>query len=362
MRLYPEYTGLKVMNHFGGIDTDYVNGSKAYLYQAASYGHRHLLLVAQYLYDSNCGPELRDLMEIQVGPQTLLAYAIEHIPEPATCPQSEAVIARLRDLVGAGELLCTAPKGFAHEDFLPPSFGDNVRKRSGSQGQAVYIDYQNFALGDYGKYLEHIARTAVEATHFGDEFLLKGGRHLYQRIPGVPLPAKRDLQRRMQIVDGLLSDAGESIADRVVLDIGCNLGMAIAEYLRREARWCFGWDLDTTVSHSKRILRAVGCTRFSLFGRDLNEQGDLGQDLPPLETECVISYLAIRKHIGWHPSLFTLPWTTMIYEGHEGEDTERSLRFLRDLGDRIPIEAIHHCLQRDYTPRERFVAVVKRAS
>jgi hypothetical protein len=165
----------------------------------------------------------------------------------------------------------------------------------------------------------------------------------------------------MQVVDDLLFAAGESIADKVVLDIGCNLGMAIAEYLRRGARWCFGWDLETTVTHSKRILRAVGCTRFSLYGRDLNDRGDLRQDIRSMETDYVISYLAIRKHIGWHPSLFTLPWTTMIYEGHEAEDVERSLDFLRELGEQIPIAGIHYAHQQDFSPGERFVAVVKRA-
>ena len=34
---------------------------------------------------------------------------------------------------------------------------------------------------------------------------------------------------------------------------------------------------------------------------------------------CVISYLAVRGHIGWLDALARIPWSFVVYEGHEGE-------------------------------------------
>ena len=360
MGLYPEGTGLKLMRHAGGVETDYVGKPSSSVYKVASHDHRHLMIVAHYLFAQGVGPEPRDLLEFQLGSRKLVGYAIEHIPERSTIAEAQALVDRLRALVQTEALLCIAPNGLNHDDFRPPEFGDNVRKRQGGSEDSVYIDFQNFAPRGYDDYLERVATDAVEATHFGDKCLLRGGRHLYQRIPGVALPAKRDLRKRMQTVDSLLLQAGQRISDRVVIDVGCNLGMAIAEYLRRGARWCYGWDLPTTIPHSKKVLGAIGCTRFSLYSKDLNEPGDLGSGLENVEPGCVLSYLAIRKHIGWHPAVSTLPWTTMVYEGHEGEDEEQSLAYLRELGQRVEIESIHHAMLEEKGLRDRCVAVVKR--
>jgi hypothetical protein len=360
MALYPEDTGLKIMRRSGGVETEYVLKNRTALYKAAAYGHRHLMIAAHYLYAKGLGPQPRDLLELQFGSRAVVGYAVEHIPDRSTPSDAQLLVDRLRALVREGALVCIAPKGMDHDDFLPPEFGDNVRTRSRNGRGAVYVDFQNFALGSYEKFLKQVATEAVEATHFGDECLLRGGRHLYQRIPGVGLPAKRDLRSRMETVDRLLTEAGERVTDRVILDVGCNLGMAIAEYLRRGARWCHGWDLPSTITHSNRVLGAIGCTRFSLYGRDLNAPGDLSADVGTVEPGCVLSYLAIRKHIGWHPSVATLPWTTMIYEGHQAENEEKSLAFLHELGQKVALDAVHHAIHREDGSRDRFVAVVKR--
>jgi len=121
----------------------------------------------------------------------------------------------------------------------------------------------------------------------------------------------------------LLRNAGVSVQDRLVLDVGCNIGMMMAEYLRLGAKWCHGWDRDFTIPHTEKILLALGCTRFSVTGGDIYQSRALEEDLPPFAKPmldgCAISYLAIRGHIGWLDALKRIPWSFLVYEGHEGE-------------------------------------------
>jgi hypothetical protein len=46
---------------------------------------------------------------------------------------------------------------------------------------------------------------------------------------------------------------------------------------------------------------------------------------------CVVSYLAIRGHLGWLKALKQIPWSFLVYEGHEGETLEDFQSYLEDL-------------------------------
>ena len=228
------------------------------------------------------------------------------------------------------------PDGFNDEEFECPSCCNNALVDS--DGHFNYIDFQNFLLGDYETFLTSLAIEAAQETHFGDTTVLRGGRYLYQSVPGVKLPAKRSVANRMNTLSRLLEEAGVSVAERVVLDVGCNIGMMMSEYLKLGARWCHGWDRASTTPHTERLLFGLGCTRFSTTGTDIAKSRALKDDLPDhVATSldgCVISYLAIRGHLDWLDSLKDIPWSFMIYEGHEGEtfkDFESYLAGLRRL-------------------------------
>ena len=206
--------------------------------------------------------------------------------------------------------------------------------------QFRYIDFQNFSLTSYGTFLKSVAIEAAEASHFGDKSILRGGRYLYQSVPGVNLPGKRNPEKRFEVLLKLMKTAGVSVQNRLVLDIGCNIGMMMAQYLKQGALWCHGWDQEVVAPHTEKLLYALGCTRFSTTGgvitQSIDLEKDLGCHLKPHLTGCVISYLAIRGHINWLDALKEIPWAFMIYEGHEGETTEQSLRYLEDLKKVVP--------------------------
>jgi hypothetical protein len=231
----------------------------------------------------------------------------------------------------------TTYSGFEHGDFSDPAGHGNALSQ---EGRALYLDFQSFMLGRYGDFLSRIVDSAREASHFGAETVFRGGKYLYQSVPGLGVLSKRDCSVRLPLLEKLLAQAGQSLNARVVLDIGCNLGMMMAEYLRLGAAWCHGWDLPKLIPHTERVLLAIGCSRHSLTAAALTSGYDLGRDLPPfiqggLEG-CIVSYLSVHRHLGWLESLVKIPWSLMIYEGHEGEDQAALDRNLGELSALVP--------------------------
>jgi hypothetical protein len=197
-------------------------------------------------------------------------------------------------------------------------------------------------LGDYAAFLKTTAVEATEASHFGDRSILRGGTYLYQTVPGVNLPAKRNIDDREQVLMRLLRTADVSVKDRVVFDVGCNIGMMMALYLKMGARWAHGWDRPYVAPHTEKVLLALGCTRFSTTGTDINDSYDLTKDIPSFLASrlegCVVSYLAVREHLGWLKALQQIPWAFLIYEGHEGETREDFESYIKNFKQIVPVE------------------------
>ncbi len=361
---YPADAGLKVMRSSGGLDTGYLHGGgHSALQHRALHGHRHLMLVANLLHRAGLGPRLYDLVELSAGEHLWVAYVVRHAPGDGLSTElCEDGLRRLRQLAHDGLIAVVAPGGFEHSDFAPPSCNGNAR--TDAEGRFQYVDFQNFTLTGYDRQLRIIAEAAAAASHFGDRSFLRGGSYLYQSVPGLSLPAKRDVARRIPVISGLLAEAGGDIADRVVLDIGCNIGMMIGQYLRLGAHWCHGWDRSAVVQHTDRLLSALGCTRYSLTGGDLEPGRDLAGDLPVHVGSrldgCIVSYLAVRGHMGWLPGLARLPWAYLIYEGHEGEDEATTRRHLEEFGKSVSCRVTGVATYRDGDSDPRVVALVRR--
>jgi hypothetical protein len=121
----------------------------------------------------------------------------------------------------------------------------------------------------------------------------------------------------------MLAESGLDVAERLVLDVGCNAGMMLAAALADGASWGVGWDLPVISQRAEALLLALGYSRFDLIGRALSERYELGPDLPPhvspLMNDSLVLYLAIREHIGFVADLAELPWRALVYEGAETE-------------------------------------------
>jgi hypothetical protein len=334
-RYYPQNAGVKIVKNPGRVDdSDYISHSaglakgESLIHRKLAHTHRQLTLVANLMFSKEVGPRLYDLVELQCGDHIWTAYVIEHVDgKTPTFEECEAGLGKIRSLQEQGFIKIIIPDNDDEGDFRCPDCNNNALIDSSRKFH--YIDFQNFLLVDYGSYLKNVALQAADETHFGDKSLLRGGRYLYQSVPGLPLPGKRKIDDRIVVLKELMKSAGVSVKDRLVLDIGCNIGMMMAQYLKLGARWCHGWDKAHVTPHSERMLLALGCTRFSLSGGDIDESKDieanLSEILKPSLDGCVISYLAVRTHLGWLDALARIPWSFMIYEGHEGE-TEKDFK------------------------------------
>jgi len=175
------------------------------------------------------------------------------------------------------------------------------------------------------------------------------------------MPSRRKIDQRFSVIDRLMAEHNVGLQGKLVLDIGCNIGMAMAEYMKRGAKWCHGWDRRIIVNHAGGLLPALGCTRFSLTGGDLHKEQRLENDVAEFIRNdldgCVISYLAVRLHVGWLDSLKSIKWSYLIYEEHQGDDFESDMAEFSKLVDFEILEATQYA---DGLSGERTVAILKR--
>lgn len=367
-RAYPPDAGLKLLRNPGAPDeAAYVNGSgHSVLHVGVIHRVPELTLVANLLHAYGVGPRLYDLVEIATATAVWTGYVVQHAgTRRPTLAEATALVRRLESMQEAGLLRVPTPGGFAHPDFQPPDCNGNCV--SDDVGGCYYVDFQNFVLQRYASTIQAEARAAADATHFGGESLLRGGRYLYQSVPGLGAPAKRDVRRRAGQVERLMARAGVSIEGRAVFDFGCNVGMMMGQYLRLGAAWCHGWDRPQVVPHATRLLLHTGCTRFSVSGEALDrETAPIEAALPPFLARrlpgCAISYLAVRGHIGWHASLERIPWGVMLYEGHEHETAAEFQSHLAELKGRVPVRLAAFDMSEDGDSARRPVAVILRDS
>jgi hypothetical protein len=263
--------------------------------------------------------------------------------------------------VNNGTLQLIVYNGFDNPDFKCPHCNGNILK-SRDTSEVYYLDFQNFKFMRYDRFLKDIALRAHENSHFGDKSFIVGGRYLYQAVPGLRMPAKRDPERRVKAIISLLEENDISLKEKIIFDIGCNLGLTSAQYLKHGARWVHGWDLREVVEHSMRVLLGVGCTRFSLTGRRLNMDTNIQEDIPPFlrGEEVVISYLAVRRHIGWLKDLAHIPWRYMLYEGHPGESKEETSKLLKEMDGIVKTQVLAWSVVRDANSPSRVIAVIER--
>jgi hypothetical protein len=363
-KYYPCNAGLKIVRHPGGIsDSVYVykGEGESRLHLKLIHNLRHLTLVANLLYVNGVGPRLHDLVELQCNNHLWTAFMVEHVEKPVTSMDvCQNGINSIRKLEQRNLVKIILPYGYEDGEFQCPDCSGNAFMTA--DGEFRYIDFQNFALTGYGEFLKSVALEAAEASHFGDKSILRGGRYLYQSVPGVPLPGKRNPETRMQILGELMKNAGVSVENRLVLDIGCNVGMMMAQYLKLGALWCHGWDQEAVVPHTEKLLYALGCTRFSTTGgvitQSIDLKSELASHLKPHLNGCVVSYLAVRGHINWLDALKEIPWAFMIYEGHEGETAEQSLHYLEEFNKTVPFRIAAQGEYADGDSEPRTVAIL----
>jgi len=321
---YPSDSGLKILKDLRAPDqavycsTD-VNAASPRLSDWIGYRPADYLRVANYLFDQGLAPRVYDLIEFQTPYNRLTSYVVQHVA--GTAPSEEECTAFLGHLgrLCEDQLVPMQAEWRKAMDFLPPDCGGNLI-RDQVTGKALYVDFQGFMLRDARKHISHVAHQAREHLHFGNPHWVRGGKYLYQSIPGLCI-GKRDINTRWNLFREALQRQGVSVEGSVVLDVGCNAGMILYSALTDGAAWAVGWDRPQVAAAARKLLLSLGVTRFDIYGEDISSEQAFLLPLPHtvgLGTDSILFYLSMRKHIGFPDCVRRLPFKYMVYEDHYG--------------------------------------------
>jgi hypothetical protein len=326
-RHYPEDAGFKVLKDFRPPqEAEYlISAAGARWRQRVLGSPQQQMLSANLLFNLGVGPRVYDVCMWRSAKAACTSFVVQHVdgglPTMAEC---EGFVEELRQKCDANDVKILVTNPDRASDFRCPDCNGNVIR--GLDGSIRYVDFQNFAVWPHAAWRERAVRDAAASTHFGLEHRLRGGRYLYQSVPGTGSRGKRDTDKRWHYLERVLRDRGISLKRRLVIDVGCNAGMMLNSALARGAHWGLGWDRAAVIPYSEKLLLSLGSSRFNLFGRDLHPDYSLEADIPgwlsPYLGESVVFYLSVRQHVGLLNSLTTLPWRVLVYEGHQRESVD----------------------------------------
>ena len=367
LSLYPPNSGLKILKDLKApseaiyCSTD-VNPSSPRTSDWISYRPLDYLRVANYLYDKGVGPRVYDLVEVQTPHNSLSIYVVQHVA--GTVPSVEECAAFLERLsrLYEDQLIPMMSEWKTSEDFLCPGCRGNLI-RDEVTGKVLYVDFQGFMIKDAKRYMLQTADEVREDVHFGNLHWIRGGKYLYQSIPGLRI-GKRDTNARWNLFKEALQRQGVSVEGSVVFDIGCNAGMIIYSALTDGAAWAVGWDRPTAAAAARKLLLSSGMTRFDILGQDISSDTDFPSTLPEnveLGRNSILFFLSMRKHIGFPDSVKNLPFKYMVYEDHDGEKMSDVKSYLKEIehGWGLRIDGVTSYVDGD-GGGERVVAILHR--
>jgi len=339
-RFYPEKIGLKILKDFNPVQNSHYVTAKL-LHSASRIGMHNLpapteqVAVANTLWINNLGPRVYDLVELQTKGSTLSCFVVEHID--GTPPSYDECITFLNELdnfFSGGVLDLTLPNWKNHMDFKCPFCNRNLIKCS-TTSRLRYVDFQNFIFVNRKDCIRTALKEAKNDVHFGDKHLIRGGSYIYQSVPGMKKIAKRDTSSRFRKIVQILHDNGIKLEKRIVLDIGCNIGMILASCLSSGAWWGFGWDRPEVINHARRLLALLGFSRTDLFPVEITDDTDFEEYFPnwcnrDKLNDSIIFFLAMREHLGFPKVLAKMKWKAFVYEGHGNESFEDSKKYLQE--------------------------------
>jgi len=362
---YPIGCGIKIRKTLGdksskGLSKESTGRVQSYLVES----HAGQLMVANFLNAKGISPRIYDIVEINGKGSSCVAHIVEHVSHTNKSEEKcREIVNVLKEQTLNDRLNLVNWNGFDDGDFECPSCNRNLLLTSDERPQ--YVDTQNFSIGkNFFRHLIDVAEESRDISHFGDQSKILGGKYLYQKIPGLDYPAKRDPASRAVVFDEMLESAGLSLQNALVVDVGCNIGLMGAQYLKRSSHWVHGIDMPVIVEKAHAISLAIGLTRFSYRGCKIDTTIDLLNGAPDFYYESDmplwISYLAIRGHIGWVDHLSSLDWDYMLYEGHENDDIDDTQRQIADLNEMVSISVVAEHQVTDGTSGNRCLAILAR--
>ena len=323
---YPPGSGFKFLRDISA-NAHYLHPDKQTALRRRLIGAPHeQVVVSNYMHSLGLGPRAWDYCEFRSGDGALSAFVVEHVDgEPADAAACNKFMDTLKRALSETELRITVPNWENKGDFRCPDCNGNLL--IGKSGTPLYIDFQNFGVRSTEGLINATVDQATAHLHFGNQRSYRRDKFLYQSVPGLNRPSKRDTSTRFVTIKALLEERGVQFDGRLVLDVGCNAGVMLHHALSSGATWGIGWDLPPVASQARALASALGFSRIHINAGEMSEKYDFVGTAPewlrPKLNGAIVFFLAIRGHIGVPDSLVTMPWECLVYEGHQGETLEQ---------------------------------------
>lgn len=370
-KYYPPQTGIKIIKKAGEPgQIKYAN--RELLPDASRVALHHLpspadqISLINYMSGLKFFPYCYDVIRVKMSEKYIAtAYILEHIdgqlPSVEDCNK---FIKKLKNELDRKVIGLTLPNWESNMDFQCPDANSNLFQDKKS-AELKYVDFQNFLFVSRKNLLNEKIKEAKKDTHFGESKLIMGGNHLYQSIPGISRTFKRNTDERFSKFVAMLRENEILMEGKLVLDIGCNIGMILAKGLAEGAWWGVGFDKPEIIKHTRKILSLLGFSRVDLYGVMLDEKTILNKYIPEwIETSKIknslIFYLAVHKHIGFISDLYSMPWKALIYEGHQNETLEETSKHLEDFSSKAKANVKVCQMYKDATTTPRPIALLIR--
>lgn len=191
-------------------------------------------------------------------------------------------------------------------------FNDEELKKDYNFVDGKLVDFQAIRFKDYGRYYSSVLKNAEGSTQWPI-----GQRGLYQSTNNAQ--GKRDTVARLGDFDFSLT------RNKIVLDVGCNLGMFTRTAWNNGAKRVIGIDLPDVVKYANELAILDGYWNIDFYGADLTKLSTKQlKELCGFDTFDIILYLAVEMWIS-RPE-WTQNCDLMFFEGH-GVKRERRYEY-----------------------------------
>jgi hypothetical protein len=321
---YPPGSGFKVLRDFRRLEeAHYLHPERQTRLRRRLIGTpRDQLIVANYLHWLDLGPRVWDVCLLEAGGVSMPAFIVQHVD--GTTPNVDewsAFMARLRTALAQTELRISVPRWERNKDFRCPGCNRNLLRDP--SGALHYIDFQNFSLRNPRRLLASMSDAAIAACREDPRKVCYEYPSTDRRLSAFPCPSAQETTEQFRTIRHLLHEEGVEFHNRLVLDIGCGTGAMLHRTLSAGAWWGLGWDRPAMARQARAIAVASGFTRLDVISADLDDPCAFSTSTPVWLRrhldDSVVLFLAGRRQIGSSPSLATLPWRMLVYQGHAGE-------------------------------------------
>ncbi|MCD4665198.1 MAG: hypothetical protein K8R68_07995 [Bacteroidales bacterium] len=321
---HPVDSGLKILKDFRHPDKALYTHPKlrkkygSILKRLMTHSPVSLVRVANYLYDHKIGIRVYDLVALKGNNICLTCYVVKHIQGPTVQTDGyNLFIKNIKKFLKSGDITTVGETVENLKDFRPPNCNDNLFIDA-KEGRATYVDFQGFLLLNENKIIDNIINETEGKFHPGTVRSNKNGKkYVFEQIPGLYV-GKTNLKNNENIFYQMLEECECSFENRVVFDIGCNTGLRLYNAISKGAIWGFGWDLPDVVAHSRKLLLALGATRFDLFSKNISSNTDFTFDVPKRfmeKKDGILFLLNSEDQIELKDGVKKMPWEFLFYEG-----------------------------------------------